>query len=103
MRTALSVIAGVVLLAAIAVAFYLGGWWLREDSTNRETGIRNDRVAVQEARQSEARRAITQFGLVPESNAAGRNAIRNQVCAILPELSPSYLDVDLARFQTQEC
>lgn len=41
------------LAVGIIVGGYVGGWWLKEDATNRETGIANESVARQSALQDE--------------------------------------------------
>lgn len=41
------------LAVGILVGGYLGGWWLKEDATNRNTGIANESVARQSALQDE--------------------------------------------------
>ncbi len=41
------------LAVGVIVGGYLGGWWLKEDATNRNTGIANESVARQSALQDE--------------------------------------------------
>lgn len=43
----------VLLVVGVGVGGYLGGWWLKEDATNRNTGIANDSLARQSALQDE--------------------------------------------------
>jgi len=49
----LMIVLAAVVIVGIAVGGYLGGWWLKEDATNRNTGIANESVARQSALQDE--------------------------------------------------
>ncbi len=49
----LAVVVGVALLVGLAVGGWQLGWWLKEESTNRTTGIANESLARQQARVDE--------------------------------------------------
>ena len=49
----LAAIGGTILVIVLAVAAWQGGWWLKEESTNRTTGIANESLARQQARVDE--------------------------------------------------
>lgn len=49
----LGVLLAILLLALLAVGGWQLGWWLKEESTNRTTGIANESLARQQARLDE--------------------------------------------------
>lgn len=53
MRTIAGAIGAVVLVAALSVGVYQGGWWLSEDGVNRRAEINNQSFARQSALQEE--------------------------------------------------
>lgn len=91
MRTALGTIAAIIVIVAIIVGGYLGGWWLREDAINRDSAINNDSYARQTALQEEL---IDKYGTVADIDVqlttatdeqagplrAQRTAVLNQFC-----------------------
>jgi uncharacterized protein YgfB (UPF0149 family) len=49
----LAVLLGILLLVLLAIGGWQLGWWMKEESTNRNTGIANESLARQQARVDE--------------------------------------------------
>lgn len=111
----LASILGVILLVAIAIGGYLGGWWLKEDSVNRTQNIRRGSFEYQETRRDEiVRQAATLTDLDvtlanPDLNAeqkgairAQREAARTQLCNIASDISGD-VSPDVASIVNEEC
>lgn len=115
MKQAGVVIGAAVLVVAIAVGGWVGGWWLREEATNRTTAIANDSLARQSAlvdsvldRHRTALDIDVQLSTATPDQAAAlhaqRTAVVNQFCDDYVQLTgrmtvPSSIDT----FAAQEC
>lgn len=89
-------------VVVLAVGLYLGGWWLRKDTTDRRVGITNRNVGTQTAWHDEAIDLINQGALLPD-NAPQAEALERQACELIGRLTVTHLDDTLAGFQAQEC
>jgi hypothetical protein len=101
-KQALAVAAGVVVAALVVVGGYLGGWWLKADTTDRQVGIDNRNTGTQTAWRDEAHDKVDDYLLLdPDSPAA--QSLRNSACDLIGRLTDPYVDDDLADFQATEC
>lgn len=101
-RNILAGAAALALVVAIVVGGYLGGWWLRKDTTDRQVSIDNRQLGTQTAWRDEATDLINTIDLLPEG-ATQVGALTNQACDLIGRLTNPYLSDDLAIFQSQEC
>lgn len=89
MRTFGAVMAGLLVVAAVAAGGWQLGWWMERESTNRRTSIANDSLARQQALADEAtdkaadlRRIDVQMTEAPSAAIrAQRVAVVDQFCA----------------------
>ncbi len=112
MKTAGAVVVAILLIAAICVGGWLGGWWLQADATNRTTGIANTSLARQQAlldevtdKAADIRRIDVQLEQTP-SDAVGaqRIAIVDQFCQAYGGLTGRLqVPVSVDALATQEC
>lgn len=101
-RHVLAAIAGVAVVALVLVGLYLGGWWLRKHSTDRQVGIDNRQTGTQTAWRDEAHDKVDDYLLLdPNSPAAG--SLRSSACDLIGRLTDPYLDNDLTNFKATEC
>lgn len=99
------VFVGVLALAvfvAVIVGGYLGGWWLKKDTTDRQVGIDNRNVGTQTAWHDEAVDLINQASLLP-SDAPQRASLERQACELIGRLTDPYRSDELVAFESQEC
>jgi len=101
-KVAAAAIAAVVAVCVVLTALYLGGWWLKKDTTDRRVAINNRNLGTQTAWRDEAHDLINQASLLPE-NAPQVVALERQACELIDRLTDPYLDDTLAEFQAQEC
>ena len=78
MKATAATIGGVVLLAVIGVGIYLGGWWVTEDSTNRQTGVDNRTLVVQQTSREEVLDAIV---AMEDATPGQAQAIAERACS----------------------
>lgn len=111
----LASILSLILLVAIAVGGYLGGWWLKEDSVNRTQNIRRGSFEYQETRRDEIVRqasnltdldvALANPDLTAEQKGAiraQREAARTQLCNIASDISGN-VSPDVTSIVNEEC
>jgi hypothetical protein len=88
----IAIVAVLVLIAAVLVGGYLGGWWLRKDVTNRDAEIRRCQYEVQETardeiiRQSVAIEAIDAQLANPDLTSQQGLALQGQQTAMITQL-----------------
>lgn len=99
----LAVIGAVIFAVVITVGVWQFNWFVTEKNTDRQVQIDNRQKGTQTAWRDEARNAITDYELIDPANTAARGALRVKACSLIDRLVPTYLDNDLAQFQTQEC
>jgi hypothetical protein len=102
LRAVLYTVTAVVLVIAVVVGGYLGGWWLRKDVTDRQVRVDNRNTGTQTAWHDEATDLINQAALLP-TDAPQRAALERQACELIGRLTDSYVDDNLAAYQAQEC
>lgn len=92
-------------IIAVVVGGYLGGWWLKADSTDRQVEIDNRNTGTQTAWRDEAENEVQRFLTLPDepANQAARASLRDGACDLIGRLSDPYVTDQLADFQTQEC
>lgn len=102
-RSTFTAIGGVALVCAIGVGGYVGGWWIREDSVNRQARINQDSYSRQNALVEQVLDDIAeaQGPAIPNPQ---RLALIDQVCDSASKLTGS---IELPRsaqtFIAQEC
>lgn len=97
------IVLGVILLAVVSVGGYLLGWWIKEDSTNRTSRIKQQSYARQEALVDQILDDIAeaQDPAIPD---AQRAAIVSQICASAAKVTGSIaLPITATTFIAQEC
>lgn len=101
MKNTLSAIAAVVLLAALAVALYLGGWWLTEDSVNRQTRIDRRSDSFVQARIDRARDDILEIEALDDGGQ--KASIVRGICASIADLPTDQRPDDIESFAITNC
>lgn len=99
----LATILGLILVVAIGVGGYLGGWWLKEDSVNRTAQINQNSYQRQEALTAAVLDDISeaQDPNLPEPQ---RKALIDQVCDNAAKLTGSIqISFNAQQFIAQEC
>lgn len=86
----------------VCVALYLGFWWLRGDSTDRQVGIQNRNTGTQTAWRDEAVDLINEADLLPV-DAPQRGALERQACELIDRLTDTYMTDRLVAFEEAEC
>lgn len=83
---------GLLVLTAITITVYLGAWWLRGDTKNRQVKIDNRNVGVQTAWRDEALDHITEFELLQNSPqaASAQAAEADRACDLIGRLTDNY-------------
>lgn len=97
------VVAGLLLVAVVAIGGWQFGWWLKEDAVERETEIDNTRTGTQDAWRTEATRTIGDIAKLPKDATAARAALTNQACGLIDKLTDEFMTDDLAEFAQEEC
>lgn len=92
---------GVLLLIGLAVGGYVGGWWVREDSTNRRTVIDRQSTAFVTSRIAKARDDVLEVQSLPESGQ--RAAIVRGICEAVADIPETVTPSDLIQFSTTNC
>lgn len=101
-RRVLIGLAAAVLLPATAVGLYLGAWWLRGDTVDRDVRVQNRNTGAQTAWADEARDKVEDFQLLDEGQPA-KASLRRSACELIGRLSDPYVDDQLATFQAEDC
>lgn len=99
-RTTLAALVGIVAVAALLVGLYLGTWWLREDSVNRDAEIRRDSFERQETLRDELLDQAADLGDLDVQLAnpslsddqrdalrGQREAMRRQLCSLAADIT----------------
>ena len=101
MKNAFKVIATIVAVVVIAVGLYLGGWWLTEDSTNRQTVIDRKSTAFNTSRIEKARDDIIEVQSLNDGPQKA-NIIRG-ICSAIADINPDTVPSDIAQFTATNC
>jgi len=102
MKNALAGIAVVVIIVVITVGGYLGGWWLQEDSVNRQTTIDRQSTAFVTSRIEKIRDDIVELESLSDSPQKAN--ITKSVCAAFYDIEvTSIVPTDVATFAARNC
>lgn len=101
--TILAVVGFVAVIALVGVGGYLGGWWLTEDSVNRQARIDQDSYSRQNALVEQILDDVREAE-DPNVPPAQRTAIIDQICDSAAKLTGAIdLPFSTQTFITQEC
>lgn len=115
MKGIASAVGAAILIAAVLVGGYLGGWWLQEDAVDREAGIRERTFARQTALQAEVQdlyRDVRDIDVqITYANDEQDAALKAQRKAIVIKLCDAYgrmtatvtIPDDIRAFAGKEC
>jgi hypothetical protein len=102
-RNVLTGLAVIIVIIGVVVGGYLGGWWLKKDTTDRRVGIENRNTGVQTAWRDEALDLMNQADLLQE-NAPQRRALERQACDLIGRLTDNYRSDDrILTFEETRC
>lgn len=88
-------------VVAVAVALYVGGWWLHEDSTNRGARINRRSYEVQKSYLDKARDYIVDADADGVTSGQRINIVR-RACDLINDLTIE-VPSDVANFAGKEC
>jgi len=102
MKNALIGIALVIVIGLVCVGGYLGGWWLQEDSVNRQTVIDRQSTAFVTSRIEKIRDDIVELESISDSPQKAN--ITKSVCAAYYDIDAvAVIPTDVATFAAQNC
>jgi len=102
-RNVLYGVLATLLVVGVIVGGYLGGWWLKKDTTDRRVRIENRNTGTQTAWRDEALDLMNQASLLPEG-APQRAALNRQACDLIGRLTGTYKTDDrIVTFEETEC